>query len=303
MLKPEINLFQHPTTTVYIDDSTAFLYSITLGVDHQPHRAFSDPFAGLDYLNQFNRVYDASHFPTNESSDSKHQRLGPFFGQLANYKLHDEKRYAEPSVVVVDYSMPQLNGLDLCSRLTNPYIKKVLLTGVADEKVAIKALNTEVIDFYINKSEPALSEELFRIIAHLRDRYFQQIHGWTLDSRLHGNLAYLYNADFADYFEDVCEQLDIVEHYPLEQPWGLVIISRTGEKYLFLVEEGKAASANNSIVQPATITINEPSISLTCSVQATNIFEDIPHFRSFKQYLDTITVTSPNNQTEMTKPR
>ncbi len=291
MHRPEINLFQHPTTTVYIDDSTAFLYSITLGVDHQPFRSFSEPFAGLDYVERFARNYefDSSKLNIQEA----YKKIGQNFGYLTQQKLENSARFAEPSVVVVDYSMPQLNGLDLCSRIQNPYIKKVLLTGVADEKIAIKALNSQLIDFYISKSEASLSQELHRIISHLRDRYFQDIYGWTKDVRLRDHVPYLYNSDFADFFEDISEQLNIVEHYPLEEPWGFLLVSDEGKFFhLSITPSNKdqdllVDDANKSAlsIAPIKLPANSSSSELVCSIHPYNDFFNIGTTSSFSQYL------------------
>ncbi len=288
---PEINLFQHPTTTVYIDDSTAFLYSITLGVDHQPFRSFSDPFAGLDYVERFARNYEFDS--SKQNTEEANNKLGQNFGHLTQHKLKNSSRFAEPSVVVVDYSMPQLNGLDLCSRIQNPYIKKVLLTGVADEKIAIKALNSQLIDFYISKSEASLSQELHRIISHLRDRYFQDIYGWTKDVRLRDCVPYLYDSDFADFFEDVSEQLNIVEHYPLEEPWGFLLVSDEGKFFHLSIKPTNqdqdllTEDANNvaSTIKPITIPANATSPELACSIHPYNDFFNLGTTSSFSQYL------------------
>lgn len=294
MHRPEINLFRHPTTTVYIDDSTAFLYSITLGVDHQPFRSFSDPFAGLDYVEQYTHNYDQdmSDQPPSDSSKPA-SRLGHNFDMLVQRKLQNSVRFAEPSVVVIDYSMPQMNGLDLCSRITNPYVKKVLLTGVADEKIAIKALNTELIDFYISKSESTLSQELYRIISHLKDRYFQDIYGWTKDIRIRKLVPYLYNNEFADYFEDICERLNIVEHYPLETPWGFLLISSDGKLFHLAIainEEFFLNKNENNLsltaIEPVVITTADKSpTSFHCSVYEYTTDHNFGNVKSFSEYL------------------
>lgn len=297
MYRPEINLFEHPTTTIFIDDSTAFLYSVTLGVDHPPFKAFSDPLAGLDYINNHANSY--THASSNGQSDTeKRSKLGSNFESLATTKLQDNLRFAEPSVVVVDYSMPQLNGLDLCSRIKNPYVKKVLLTGVAEEKVAINALNTELIDFYISKGENSLSQEINRIITHLRDRYFQDIYGWTRDVHLRPHIQTLYNSEFADYFEDICEELSIVEHYPIERPWGFIMVSKHGQLYLLTITESKQGVQNedlkkttdtkinnSSLPEPVTITDDESQVSYVCSVQPYTDDEIQTPAYSFAEYL------------------
>lgn len=227
MHKPEISLFHHPTTTVFVDDSEEFLYSIALGVDRLPYRSFCNPSQALAYVNHFTAAYDV---PSLEHPPSRSASVSKLFAQVER-KLNDHNRFAEPSVLVVDYSMPSMNGLDLCSQVTNPNVKKVLLTGVADEKIAIDALNTELIDFYISKSEISLSHRLRNIIAHLETRYFQDLFGWSRDSEVRQVLPHLYDPAFADFFEDMLENMEIVEHYPLSNPTGFCLSNAYGTSY------------------------------------------------------------------------
>jgi CheY-like chemotaxis protein len=222
--KPEISLFHHPTTTVFVDDSEEFLYSIALGVDRLPYRSFCNASQGLAYVNHFTTAYDV---PSEEQPPSSSASVSKLLAQVER-KLNDHNRFAEPSVLVVDYSMPSMSGLDLCSQITNPNVKKVLLTGVADEKIAINALNTELIDFYISKSENALSHRLRNIIMHLETRYFQDLFGWGRDSEVRKVLPHLFDTAFADFFEDRLESMKIVEHYPLVDAAGFCLIDGYG---------------------------------------------------------------------------
>lgn len=231
MHKPEISLFHHPTTTVFVDDSEEFLYSIALGVDRLPYRSFCNPSQGLAYVNQFSTAYDV---PSQDHPPSRSASVSKLFAQVER-KLNDHGRFAEPSVLVVDYSMPSMNGLDLCSQITNPNVKKVLLTGVADEKVAIDALNTELIDFYVSKSESSLSHRLRNIISHLETRYFQDLFGWSRDAEVRNVLPHLYDPAFADFFEDTLENLEIVEYYPLSSPNGFCLINTYGVTHHLII--------------------------------------------------------------------
>lgn len=231
MHKPELCLFRHPTTTVFVDDSDDFLYSIALGVDRLPYRSFSVPAQGLAYVNQFTSSHDC---PAAESLPSGSPALGKLFSRACS-RLNNERRFAEPSVLVVDHSMPSMTGLELCSQITNPNIKKVLLTGVADERMAIEALNIDLIDFYISKRESGLAQRLRSIIAHLETRYFQDLYGWSRDSEVRTALPQLFDAAFADYFEDVVERLNIVEYYPLIDNSGFRLISGYGQCTRLLV--------------------------------------------------------------------
>jgi CheY-like chemotaxis protein len=51
------------------------------------------------------------------------------------YRIAEQRqRFATPSVLVVDYSMPQMNGLEFCAAVAHLPCKKILFTGAADER-------------------------------------------------------------------------------------------------------------------------------------------------------------------------
>jgi CheY-like chemotaxis protein len=68
--------------------------------------------------------------------------------------IYNPRRYEEISTVIVDYDMPSMKGLEFCEKLQNPYIRKILYTGVAGEGLAIEAFNKGLIDGYIRKGDP-----------------------------------------------------------------------------------------------------------------------------------------------------
>ena len=140
--------------------------------------------------------------------------------------------------MVVDFSMPQLNGLDLCSQITNPNTKKVLLTGVANEKQAIHALNSDLIDFYIGKSEEDLLNRLGSIVATLNNRYFMDLMPLSnQDAQI--QIPFLFDSDFADEFEQICEDLGTVEYYYVTNPGGFLLIDKFGNisRLIIMTEE------------------------------------------------------------------
>ena len=59
-----------------------------------------------------------------------------------------------PDVAVMDVAMPELNGMEFCRRITDPSIRKIVLTGKADEHVAVKSFNEGLIDRFIRRIHP-----------------------------------------------------------------------------------------------------------------------------------------------------
>jgi len=227
MGKPEFSLFCHPTTTVYIDDNKDFLNSLTMKSATGTFKAFDDPHEGLAYVeSQFKLSEDFSKGKPMSPDINTPNKLVLPQNQICQ-KLNTLNRFAEPSVLVVDFAMPQLNGLDLCSQISNANTKKILLTGVANERQAIHALNSELIDFYIGKSEEDLSNRLSSIVSTLNNRYFMDLMPLSSHDAYH-QMPFLFDSDFADEFEQICEDLDVVEYYYVTNPGGFLLIDELG---------------------------------------------------------------------------
>lgn len=227
MGKPEISLYYHPTTTVYIDDNKDFLNSLALGSEPCSVKLFTDPHEALAFVEaQFKLAENFSKGePMSPDINTPHKLVLPQ-NQVCK-KLDSLNRFAEPAVLIVDFSMPHLNGLDLCSQITHPSSKKVLLTGVANEKQAIHALNADLIDFYIDKSEEDLAGRLESIVSTLNARYFMDaIPLSNHDARQ--QLPFIFDTEFADYFEQLCEDHGIVEYYYVTNPGGFLLIDKFG---------------------------------------------------------------------------
>lgn len=227
MGKPEISLYYHPTTTVYIDDNKDFLNSLAFRSDPGSVKLFTDPYEALSFVEaQFKLAENFSKGePMSPDINTPHKLVLPQ-NQVCK-KLNSLNRFAEPAVLIVDFSMPNLNGLDLCSQITHPSSKKVLLTGVANEKQAIHALNAELIDFYIDKSEEDLAGRLESIVSTLNSRYFMDALPLS-NQDAHQQLPFIFDTEFADYFEQLCEDHGIVEHYYVTNPGGFLLIDKFG---------------------------------------------------------------------------
>lgn len=63
------------------------------------------------------------------------------------------------AVVISDFRMPVMNGIDLCSKIgeLDKNIQKILLTGYAELQMAIDAINRGKINAFLTKPTPAVS--------------------------------------------------------------------------------------------------------------------------------------------------
>ena len=143
--------YHFPTTVVLVDDNPRFLESLVLELPEQPATlTFTAAEEALAVVNApprtpplYRRLFSHHRARPRDPADAQLIHLDL---SLIEREISNPDRFRAVSVVVVDYDMPGLDGLEFCRRIEDPHVRKILFTGVADEKVAVAAFNDGLID-------------------------------------------------------------------------------------------------------------------------------------------------------------
>lgn len=238
MIKPPILPYYYPTTIVLVDDNQRFLDNFTLHLDESlAWRCFSSANEALEHINQqAARVHlDQRCFFWYRESSAQEDNVLRLDLTLIEREISDPSRFKDISVVIVDYDMPEMNGLALCQRIRDPRIKKILLTGVADEKVAVQAFNDGIIDRFLMKSDPAITDRINQAIRDCQRKYFQEVSSMIQNTLALKSPEFLYDNTFIEYFFSLKKAHSFVEYYYVEDPTGFVLVSDTGDLSRLLV--------------------------------------------------------------------
>ena len=236
----EVRPYYHPTTTAFIDDCPDFLANLGLTLD--PSLAFRSFVSPLDAIDALNSVHANAPGPERFFSMYQHREEHSFDHHVIDLNLariyrevFNDRRFQRLSVLVVDYDMPEMDGLELCRRLSHSPARKVLLTGKADEKVAVRAFNEGLIDRFIPKQDPEVTTLLREAIADMQKEYFRNVERMMEDALNIGPLHFLRDPFVADVFRKICTDLNIVEHYLCSSPEGVLLIDDDGKPTLLLI--------------------------------------------------------------------
>jgi CheY-like chemotaxis protein len=236
MTSKRILPYYHPSTIVFVDDNERFLDSFTLLLSEElAFRCFSHLRKALDFINYSQTTpLDQRCFSLmgRHSGGSGAVRLDL---ALIEQEISNPNRFQEVSVLVVDYDMPEMNGLTFCESIQNPRIKKVLLTGVGDEKVAVKAFNEGLIDRFLTKNDPDIGRKINETISDLQRAYFRDISTLIQNMLALKSAEFMQDAAFISAFHDIRLNLDIAEYYYVEDPSGFLMVSREGKLYRLIV--------------------------------------------------------------------
>ena len=82
------------------------------------------------------------------------------------------------AVILADYRMPQMNGIEFLERAMDIYpgAKRVLLTAYADTDAAINAINVVDLDHYLLKPWDPPEEKLYPVVDGLLEAWLATDH-------------------------------------------------------------------------------------------------------------------------------
>lgn len=195
---------------------------------HMSSVAFFDPLDALEYVNRPQELPSLADRCFSAQNNSTGQ-LFRFDTSLIEQEINIVRRFNRLSVVIVDYSMPAIDGMEFCQRINDPHVGKVLLTGVADEKMAVEAFNAGIIDRFISKSHPVASEQISEYALDMQNAYFRKQTTQMQRTLSLAGPVFLDDGDVAHWVRRQMLRRNFCEHYMVSNPPGLLLLTPTGE--------------------------------------------------------------------------
>jgi CheY-like chemotaxis protein len=232
----KIPLCFYPTQVVFVDDNPEFLDALSVTFSSKYNvQTFDNTRAALDYINEYKREADLV------ANDEKPKPQGDSDAWVKrvlthqNLKRFDELRVKEVSVLVVDYSMPGMNGIELCEKINNASIKRVLLTGYATPGDAVRAFNNSTIHYYLKKNDENMLKDLEAAINQLQHAYFNELSSSLKAEAIDSGTPFFADPQLAQYFETTCNTLGITEYYYLTNPSRFALRTKDNRNFSCLI--------------------------------------------------------------------
>lgn len=241
-------LFNYPPTVVWVDDDELFLKTVerTLN-DCFTLKTFNYPCRMLNYFDSYVSVLSTVNFfrgcADHEGYDTISHLPIDLNTDILKKIRENESRNNEISVIVVDYNMPNMNGLDLCRALQGLPVKKILLTGEVDSLGAVRAFNEGVIDRFVRKDSPTLVNEIKNYLHELTQQYFIDRTSGLLSHLEIEQPLHFSDPIFISFFKKWCEQRNISEYYLMDKYGSIFVIDKNGEKFYFIVHTDRTLDA------------------------------------------------------------
>lgn len=153
-------LFRRPGSVVILDDDPDYLDMLAMVLPKHWHvRLHMRPGRCIYDLHREPPLWEIDAWNQQQLVDRWRQGK-PLIPQILSYWARSTDRYGLTRVCVVDFSMPGMDGLEVLGELTEWQGARVMLTGQADEQIAVRAFNRGLIDQFIPKQLPDISRRL-----------------------------------------------------------------------------------------------------------------------------------------------
>ena len=244
--------YYHPTTVVVVDDNVDFLVNFSLLLNEDiAFKLYSSPLNALQSLNSGDISSQISNqclssFQGNYDASIQDNIISVDVSKIKSV-AGNKHRFSENAIAIVDYDMPDMNGLQFCQML-NKNVKKIMISGIADEKLAVDAFNKGIIDKFILKNDEQTISEINNFIYEFQNSYIHektQTLKNTLNLKAYG---FLNDPAFINYFFDLLASLEIVEYYLINNPAGFLLFNHEGEAKRLLVMDDDEIISHAEVV-------------------------------------------------------
>lgn len=264
-----------PTKILMVDDNLAFLENIRLAIDdYQNVDIYTNPVELIRKLSDYNAILSSINLISNIDVDETDEDnvLSINYKKLQDIIYYDR----EISVIVVDYSMPEMNGIEFFNKIKSFPAKKIMLTGEADNQIAVNAFNEGLIDRFIVKGGENVAETLNLYVRDLMVQYF-------IDCKVNNLISIENNIkesrDYKNIATDWIKEKNICRFYQIDQNGSLIGEDRNNNQYCFYItntdsfnsyeEIAKYQGADENIIEQLTLKKGVPVFMTADSLKYT----------------------------------
>ena len=234
-----VEAFFFPTKIILVDDDKSFLSVMSHHLSkYFQVETYHDPRQALEAILKNEAklaLLDPSMFVSGEDQELSDLRLD--LKKIQAISSNKEKNNIA-TVVIADFQMPDMNGIQLFEKLSHASVMKILLTGNADLQLALDAFNRGLVNKFLVKNTEKMLEEIIMNVRACQHSFFER-KSYPLLSQLNIPCDSLINrSDFSFYFANILKGHEVSEYYLLDIVGSFLLITKTGKvKYLICTLE------------------------------------------------------------------
>lgn len=220
-------LVQCPGSVLFLDDDIDYLDTLGMVIpEHLRVELYSRPSSFIERMREEPARWESDASLQLQMIESW-RRGHPLLPQVLHYWASSPERHQLARTCVVDYAMPGTDGLKVLNTLQDWPGARILLTGQADEKIAIQAFNNGLIDYFIPKQSHDITVRLLSALDRLAHQAHPRLDSlWRLG--LHSDQqALLRRPSVARALQQFTQQR-CIEYVVLGEPFGILGLDTQG---------------------------------------------------------------------------
>lgn len=259
MTANRIACYYHPATVVFIDDKQSFLESILMSLDSNlKAQTFTNAKKAVEYLKNNCKLSHIEQLLQNlrdkESDDEiEYGNIEHSIVDIDIMGIHkiiyNSERFAVKTVAVVDYSMPDMNGLEVCKELQGLPLKIIMLTGKAEPATAIGAFNEGLIHRFVKKETLNFAEKLQTAIVEMQKQKFYESSEPIIKMISASSTSCLGDPFFIEFFNKFCEENKVIEYYLVNESGCFLLLDVEGKVNWFVIKNEKEMADYQGIAE------------------------------------------------------
>lgn len=268
-------VYYYKSTILTVDDDKLFSQALAkiLGSEFIV-KQFDEPAALIEYAKHYeapsSRQLALQDCSVHDEYDTAHHALVDLDVPSLYSNQKNAERHQEISVVIMDYDMPSMSGLDVCAQITALKAKKILLTGTTDQQIAINAFNHNLIDRFIPKHSTDVGTTIKNFTTMLARQYYLDLTKPMISHLEASKPSPLSDDKFANFFHQWCQENAIKEFTMIDKSGSFSVINDQQQEYYFILH------SENSL--NAFIALNDDVTDVTAHLAAIKAREMIPFF-------------------------
>lgn len=240
-----------PSQIVLLDDDIRFLETMNIALGkNNILKLFNVPQEAIDYLMAMKNDPFTKRCVFRPEEVERDHRIIDVNIPAIHQELYNPKRFFENTVLVVDYAMPSMHGVEVCKELRHLPIQKLMLTGEADDKLAVDAFNQKLIHKFVRKGGP--NGLVAEAILELQKKYFADLSTIIIDS-LTKNPEYppscLDDPIFINFFNSFCQQQQYTEFYLLDAMGSFLFLDESANPTFLMVKDEEGMQSDFEMLE------------------------------------------------------
>jgi CheY-like chemotaxis protein len=245
----ELLPYWYTAAVLLVDDDEGYLDALAslLSAERKVYTATShrEALALLDRSKALSRNFIRR---STDQSTAPHEHMVTIDASRVTSLAQEPRRYEEIALVVADYSMPDGDGLSLCRSMLEFPCRRILLTGAADERLAVDAFNERLIHHFMRKAD-RLTEQLQHAVAVQQHAYFRELTRPLAEGLRQRLGAFEHEPPVAAAVLELFAAAGATEYYLCTEPGGYLVRTSPGEWRFLLVQSGEERESTLEILQ------------------------------------------------------